>query len=65
VSGNGDDRPDEDVLEIQISVAMEREAAELVQLEATRLLAQQGLKVRAVTVTRAPASETEDLDEAP
>ena len=64
VSANGDDRHDECVLEIQISVEMDREAAESVQLEAARLLAQLGLTVRAVTVTRASASETEDLDEA-
>ena len=58
VSANGDDRHDERVLEIQISVEMEREAAEMVQLEAVRLLTQQGLRVKAVTVTRASASET-------
>jgi hypothetical protein len=64
VSANGDDRHDECVLEIQISVEMDREAAESVQLEAARLLTQLGLKVRAVKVTRASASEAEDLDEA-
>ncbi len=60
---NGNDSRDEDVLEIHISVAMERQAAEVVQLEATRLLAQQGLRVRTVTVTRAAASGT-DADSA-
>ena len=64
VSTNGDDRHDECVLEIQISVEMDREEAESVQLEAARLLAQLGLTVRAVAVTRASVSETEDLDEA-
>jgi hypothetical protein len=64
VSANGDDRHDERVLEIQISVEMDREAAESVQLEAARLLAQLGLTVRSVAVTRASASETKDLDEA-
>jgi len=64
VSANDDDRHDECMLEIQISVEMDREAAESVQLEAARLLAQLGLTVRAVAVTRASASETEDLDEA-
>lgn len=63
MSPEGGDRRDESVLEIQISVEMDREAAEMVQLEATRLLAQQGLKVRAVTVTRAPASATDGLGE--
>jgi hypothetical protein len=53
---NGDEGRDEGVLEIHISVAMERQAAEVVQLEATRLLAQHGLQVRTVTVTRASAS---------
>jgi hypothetical protein len=60
---NDNDRRDEDVLEIRISVAMERQAAEVVQLEATRLLAQQGLRVGTVTVTRASASVT-DTDSA-
>ena len=64
VSANGDDRYDDCVLEIQISVETDREAAESVQLEAARLLAQLGLTVRAVAVTRASASETEHLDEA-
>ncbi len=58
-----DDSRDEGVLEIHISVAMERQAAEMVQLEATRLLAQHGLRVRTVTVARASASVT-DADSA-
>lgn len=57
---NGDDRRDEGVLEIHISVAMERQAAEVLQLEATRLLAQHGLRVRTVTVTRASASAADE-----
>jgi len=64
VSANGDDRHDECVLEIQISVEGDREGAESVQLEAARLLTQLGLTVREVAVTRASVSETEDLDEA-
>jgi len=60
VSVSPDDSRDEGVLEIQISVEMEREAAEMVQLEAVRLLTQQGLRVKAVTVTRASASETDE-----
>jgi hypothetical protein len=60
VSVSPDDTRDEGVLEIQISVEMEREAAEMVQLEAVRLLAQQGLRVKAVTVTRPAASETDE-----
>jgi len=64
VSANDDDRRDESVLEIQISVEMDREGAESVQLEAARLLAQLGLTVRTVAVTRASVPETEDLDEA-
>ena len=64
VSANDDDRRDESVLEIQISVEMDREGAESVQLEAAHLLAKLGLTVRSVAVTRASASDTEDLDEA-
>jgi hypothetical protein len=40
---------------IEISVALDRQAAELLQLEVARLLAQHGLRVGAVTVTRASA----------
>lgn len=47
-------------LVIEISAAVDRQAAEEIQLEATRLLARHGLRVRAVTVTRAPASETDE-----
>jgi len=57
---NGDDSRDEGVLEIHISVAMERQAAEVLQLEATRLLAQHGLRVRTVTVTRTSASAADE-----
>jgi len=64
VSANDDDRRDESVLEIQISVEMDREGAESVQLEAAHVLAKLGLTVRSVAVTRASASDTEDLDEA-
>lgn len=45
-------------LAIEISVAVDRQAAEVLQLEATRLLEQHGFRVRTVTVTRASASVT-------
>jgi len=45
----------EERLEIRIAVEMDRQSAEAVQLEARRLLERQGLRVRAVAVTRAAA----------
>jgi hypothetical protein len=57
----GDGREDE-VLEIQISVEMDRPAAEAVQLEATRLLAQHGLRVRSVSVRRAAAADADSAE---
>lgn len=50
-----DDPSPGDVLEIRISVKMDRQSAEAVQLEARRLLERQGLRIRAVAVTRAAA----------
>lgn len=59
-SGDGlTDTANADIV-IEISAAVDRQAAEVLQLEAARLLAQHGLKVRAVSVTRAPASETDE-----
>ena len=50
-----DDPSPGDVLEIRISVKMDRQSAEAVQLEARRLLERQGLRIRAVAVTSAAA----------
>lgn len=50
------------VLEICISVDMERQEAEAVQLEARRLLEQEGLRVTTITVTRAMMAATEGDD---
>ena len=57
----GDDRGDE-VLEIQISAEMDRPAAEAVQLEATRLLAQHGFRIRSVTLRRAAAADDDSAE---
>jgi hypothetical protein len=62
MSMDGGDALDENVLEIHISVEMERQAAEAVQLEARRLLEREGLRIKAVTVTRAVTVSTEGDD---
>jgi len=62
MSMDGGDALDENGLEIHISVEMERQAAEAVQLEARRLLEREGLRIKAVTVTRAVTASTEGDD---
>jgi hypothetical protein len=49
-------------LEISISVEMDRQAAEAVQLEARRLLERAGLRVTAVTVRRGPEAGPDSGD---
>jgi len=58
VSANEDQSLEDDVLEISISAAVDRQTAEGLQLEAIRLLEQHGLRVRSVMVTRASESVT-------
>jgi len=58
VRANDNDNTEEDVLEITISAAVDRQTAEGLQLEALRLLEQHGLRVRSVMVTRASESVT-------
>ncbi len=58
MSANDDQSLEDDVLEISISAAADRQTAEGLQLEAIRLLEQHGLRVRSVMVTRASESVT-------
>jgi hypothetical protein len=58
VSASDGEGPKDDVLEISISAAVDRQTAEGLQLEAIHLLERHGLRVKSVRVTRASESVT-------